>query len=190
MVGVKACFRLLGKAASRTALVGAIALTAGVPYETAAAASPALRPASRQTLAESAPATRSAGVLAPPAHALSRAAEPLAQSTGSSPRAPTQPTAKSAHDLVVRLLEARRAGHVRLIRQLTTTRFQKEHGDVWLDGRPEAPYFFGYTVKSSTVAGTTATVTVLERWNSGPETATYTVILVGTSPLVDGWISQ
>ena len=77
-----------------------------------------------------------------------------------------------------------------IIRNEATERFQAEHGDIWLDGVDNSPYFTGFSIVSVTIDSSTAHVSVTEEWDSGPEQAEYTVQEIGGALLVDHWTSQ
>jgi hypothetical protein len=97
---------------------------------------------------------------------------------------------QAASDIVTALLKARQKGDSTTIRTLTTAKFQQDNGDVWLDGIDNSPYFTKFTIQSVTAKDTAFVVTVREQWNSGPETATYSVIDQDGTVLVDSWTSQ
>lgn len=97
---------------------------------------------------------------------------------------------KTAQDTVRALLDARRAGDANKVRSLTTAKFQKASGDIWLDGIKTAEYFTKYTFKGVKKSGATFVVSVSEEWNSGTETGTYTVLNQNGSVLVDTWDSK
>jgi len=73
---------------------------------------------------------------------------------------------------------------------LTTAKFQQTNADAWLDGVDNTPYFTAFSIKSAKAKGETYVVTVAEQWNSGAETATYTVIDQDGKILVDSWTSK
>jgi hypothetical protein len=113
----------------------------------------------------------------------------VATSSGSGSGAASLTTA-SARDAVSSLLQARQVGDGATIRMLTTAAFQTAHGDVWLDGVDNTPYFTAFAIKSVKKSGAAYVVTVVEQWNSGAETATYTVVDEMGSILVDSWTSK
>jgi hypothetical protein len=97
---------------------------------------------------------------------------------------------QTASGIVSALLKARQHGDSATIRTLTTAKFQQDYGDVWLDGIDNSPYFTKFTVQSVKASGAAFVVTVREEWNSGPETATYTVVDQDGTVLVDSWTSK
>lgn len=99
-------------------------------------------------------------------------------------------TAASARDLVDALLQARQKGDADTIRLLTTAKFQRANGPVWLDGVDNSAFFTGFTIRSAQKHGAAYVVMVRETWNSGVETATYRVIKTGGALLVDSWASK
>jgi hypothetical protein len=99
-------------------------------------------------------------------------------------------TDATARDIVSSLLKARQVGDAETIRLLTTAKFQNRNAAAWLDGVDNSPYFTGFSIASVRKSGSAYVVTVREQWNSGAETATYTVIDVGGSILVDAWTSK
>lgn len=96
----------------------------------------------------------------------------------------------SARDTVTSLLKARQTGDSQTVRLLTTAKFQTDNGDIWLDGSDNTAYFTGFTIKSVTKKGATYVVIVSEAWNSGTETATYTVVNENGTVLVNAWSSK
>lgn len=107
---------------------------------------------------------------------------------------PTQkvpaPSPDPAKSLVTSLIEARRAGAVTAVRQYTTAHFQRAYKDQWLRGDPVAEFLTSYRITGVQETGDGVVVTVQEDWNSGTETAEYTVIYEGGAPKVDSWSSR
>lgn len=99
-------------------------------------------------------------------------------------------SADVARDVVTTLLEARQKGDAASIRLVTTAKFQAANSDVWLDGVDNSQFFTAFSIRSLKKKGAVFVVTVLESWNSGDETATYTVVLQNGSVLVDSWTSK
>jgi hypothetical protein len=97
---------------------------------------------------------------------------------------------QTASDVVSTLLKARQQGDSTTIRMLTTSSFQQTNGSVWLGGIDNSPYFTKFTIQTVKASGATFVVTVREQWNSGPETATYTVVEQNGTVLVDTWTSK
>jgi len=110
-------------------------------------------------------------------------------STGAGSGATTL-SAASARDIVSSLLQARQVGDAETVRLLTTAKFQAANGAAWLDGVDNSPYFTAFTIKNVKASGDAYVVTVVEAWNSGNETATYTVIESDGAVLVDTWVSK
>ena len=102
----------------------------------------------------------------------------------------TSLTSSTARDLVETLLQARQLGDSGTIRLLTTAKFQTEHGAVWLDGVDNSLTFTRFIVKSIKRKAATFAVTVSERWASGTEVATYTVVEASGTVLVDARTSK
>jgi hypothetical protein len=98
--------------------------------------------------------------------------------------------ANAARDTVKALLDARRAGNANKIRSLTTAKFQKANGDIWLDGIKTTEYFLSYKFLSSKASGSSFVVRYSEEWISGTEVGTYTVIQQNGAILVDSWGSK
>jgi len=96
----------------------------------------------------------------------------------------------TVRDVVSSLLQARQGGDAQSIRLLTTAKFQSANAAVWLDGVDNTPYFTAFSIKSVEQKGSAFIVTVTEQWNSGAETATYTVVDQGGAILVDAWSSK
>ncbi|MDO8964152.1 MAG: hypothetical protein Q7W30_06615 [Coriobacteriia bacterium] len=93
----------------------------------------------------------------------------------------------SARDAVTKILEARRTGKSNIVRQYTTANFQKNNGDIWLDGSDNSEFFLSFAITGAKSQGDAYLVTVREEWNSGAETATYAVIERNGAVLVDSW---
>jgi hypothetical protein len=99
-------------------------------------------------------------------------------------------TDATARDIVSSLLKARQVGDAETIRLLTTAKFQDKNAATWLNGVDNTPYFTSFSIRSVKKSGAAYVVTVREQWNSGAETATYSVISAGGSILVDAWTSK
>jgi hypothetical protein len=99
-------------------------------------------------------------------------------------------TAGTARDVVSTLLQARQKGDAESIRLVTTAQFQAANADAWLDGVDNSQDFTAFSISSIKKTGSAYVVTVLESWNSGDRTATYTVVLQAGRVLVDSWTSK
>lgn len=98
-------------------------------------------------------------------------------------------TDATARDIATSLLEARQVGDPETIRLLTTAEFQRVNAMAWLNGVDNTSSFTSFSIASVKKAGDAYVVTVSERWTSGAESDTYTVIDAGESLLVDAWTS-
>jgi hypothetical protein len=94
---------------------------------------------------------------------------------------------KTARDIVTKLLAARQKGDGKVIRSLTTAKFQADNGSAWLEGIDNSEYFTKFSVTSVKLAGKSATVVTSETWPEGTVPSTYGLVETGGKVFVDTW---